>query len=188
MDSNLFWCIMGIIGGAIFSLIISMTFHFISKKRKNILYKIKTVKIISSANLKLNNLELKYNTRNIENLCLSTIQIKNIGNSIIEKEDIASPIHIFTGGQFLINTNNEHALFLISTPRNESASYTIDESTKSCNVITLDFKYISKRSELNFSVYHTDNPVFLQGFLKEGKILDEDEISLFKRIIIKIFF
>lgn len=59
---------------------------------KTILYKIKTVNVIPKANLKHNNLKLKCNTKNIDDLCLSTIHIKNIGNSIINKEDqIQSP-------------------------------------------------------------------------------------------------
>lgn len=35
MDSNLFWCIVGIIGGAIFSLFISLFFYLIGKKKKD---------------------------------------------------------------------------------------------------------------------------------------------------------
>lgn len=51
-------------------------------------------------------LEIKYNSTEIDNLYISRITIKNIGNSIIEKHDFANPISIFTHGQFIKDSSN----------------------------------------------------------------------------------
>lgn len=90
MDSNLFWCIIGIIGGAIFSLIITIIFYIIGKTRKRISYNIKTSCLISSNTNKINDLEIKYNNKKIDSLYLSRIKIKNTGNTIIEKSDFST--------------------------------------------------------------------------------------------------
>ena len=43
MNSNLFWCVVGIIGGAIVSFIISLLFYFLGIKKKRLSYEINTI-------------------------------------------------------------------------------------------------------------------------------------------------
>ena len=88
MNSNLFWCIVGIIGGAIFSLLISLFFYFKGLNKKRLTYDIKTFCIISDKINQINGLDVKYNSTEIENLYSSTVTIKNIGNSKIGRAHV----------------------------------------------------------------------------------------------------
>lgn len=103
MNSNLFWCIAGILGGAIVSFFISYVFYFKGLTRKRLTYDIKTFSIVSNKINQIKGLEVKYNSTEIENLYSSTITIKNIGNSIVKEQDLvpSCPISLSTSGQFL---------------------------------------------------------------------------------------
>lgn len=186
MDSNLFWCIVGIIGGAIFSFVISLIFHLIGKSRKHISYSVKTSCLISNDINKINNLEVKYNDKKIDNLYLSRINIKNTGNSIIEKDDFSTsnPLSInalkftlsnsdFENKTYLNDNNNVDWSFRLSAPNEFSQLF-------------IDFEYIPKHGIISFSVLHTDK-VFIKGKLKDGTIykkliLSKEEI--YRHIII----
>ena len=108
MNSNLFWCIIGIIGGAIVSFIISLLFYFLGIKKKRLSYEINTICLISNNINQVKGLKVKYKSNKIDNLYSSKITIKNIGNVSIEKQDLATnyPLSISTNGQFLLNKSN----------------------------------------------------------------------------------
>ncbi len=174
MNLNLFWCIIGIIGGAVFSFIISYLFYFKGQNRKHLTYDIKTFCIISNKINQIRGLEVKYNSIEIENLYSSTITIKNIGNSIVKEHDVPNlnPISISTSGQFL-----DYKISCIeSRTINKIVDYSLSfkEANGICNYIKFNFDYIPKNSIISFSLYHTDNITF-DGDLMDGKIIPSEE-------------
>lgn len=175
MNSNLFWCIIGIIGGAISSGLISLFFHFKGIKKMRLAYNIETICIISDKVSQINGLKLKYHYNEINNLYSSTITIKNIGNCVIEKQDFApsSPISLSTNGQFLIDETNKINLFPSNKVNNVYPLFKNDNDNN-CNHITITFDYISKKENLTCSLFHTGN-IFFNGVLKDGEIISLNE-------------
>lgn len=171
MDSNLFWCIIGIVGGAVFSLLISLFFYFKGLNRKRITYNIKTFCIISNKINQVKGLEVKYNYKNIEDLFSSTITIRNIGNSIIEKDDFAPsyPLSICTNGHFIADDSNGVELLPLNHANNVFPILNTDNNL--CNRITIIFDYISKEEEITCHFFHTKDDILLDGILKDGKII-----------------
>ncbi len=175
MDSNLFWCIVGIIGGAIFSLFISLFFYLIGKKKKKITYSIETVCLMLNEVNLIDELEIKYNTHKIKSLYSSSIVIRNTGNSIIDKNDFAlsNPLSFITNGEFLINSKNQSSLF--TSNRNDSLAVNLIEEDGVIKKIDIKFDYISKKEAITFTIAHTDD-IFFNGKLKEGKIIKLNEL------------
>lgn len=171
MNSNLFWCIIGIVGGAIFSLIISLIFFLVGLKRKKLNYNIQTFCLVSQKINQIKGLEVKYNSKEIENLYSSTITIKNIGNSVIEKQDVSPscPLSLSTNGVFLSKDFNDTNLYSSNKTNHVFASFTIDESNNEARHIILNFEYMAKKEEWTCTVLHTGDITF-NGVLKDGKI------------------
>lgn len=193
MNSNLFWCIIGIVGGAVFSLIISLIFFLVGLKRKKLNYNIQTFCLVSKKINQIKGLEVKYNSKEIENLYSSTISIKNVGNSVIEKQDVSPscPFSISTNGVFLLNNVNDTNLYSSNKTNHVFASFNIDESNNETRHIILNFEYIAKKEEWTYTVLHTGDITF-DGVLKDGKIsniakkeifIDNVSLSLIKTII-----
>lgn len=189
MNSNLFWCIIGIVGGAIFSLIISFIFYFIGLKRKRINYYIQTICLVSPRTNKIAELEVKYKSKYIEDLYTSTITIKNIGNSIIEKHDVSPscPFSISTNGIFLLDNLKNTDLYSSNKTNHSHVFFDINSANDTCRNIIFNFEYIDKEEEWTYTVLHTGNISF-NGILKEGKITNNTETekrknNLFQLII-----
>lgn len=166
MDSNLFWCIIGIVGGAIASFLISYIFYFKGLTKKRISYDIKTSPIFSNIK-KIKGLEIKYNSIEIENLYFSEITIKNIGNSIIKKEDLvpSCPISVLTNKQF--SKNNIERIEYNSVCINANYEFSINQEN---NCIKLDFDYIPKKAIIKFSLVHIGD-IYFNGDLFDGEII-----------------
>lgn len=173
MDSNLFWCIIGIVGGAVFSLIISLIFFLVGLKHKKLNYNIQTFCLVSQKINQIKGLEVKYNSKEIENLYSSTITIKNIGNSVIEKQDVSPscPFSISTNGVFLLNNFNDTNLYSSNKSNHVFASFNIDGTNNETSHIILNFEYIAKKEEWTYTVFHTGDITF-NGVLKDGKIIN----------------
>lgn len=187
MNSNLFWCIVGIIGGAIFSLLISFFFYFKGLNRKRLTYNIKTFCIISDKINQIKGLEVQYNSIEIDNLFSSTITIKNIGNSVIEKNDFAPscPISLSTDGKFLVDESNRMNLFPLNKANNVYPIFETDTTHRINNKIIIAFDYISKKEELTCSLFHTGDISF-NGILKDGEIISYQESVKRKKIFMRI--
>lgn len=172
MNTNLFWCVLGIIGGAVFSFLISLIFHFISMKRKRLNYSIHTFCIVSNKINQIKGLEVKYNSKEIENLYSSTITIKNVGNSIIEKQDVSPscPFSIYTNGIFLLNEINDTSILSSNKTNNINTSFYSDKHNNECSNILFNFEYIAKKEIWTYTVLHTGDISFA-GALKDGKII-----------------
>lgn len=170
MDSNLFWCIIGIVGGAIASLFISSFFYFKGLTKKRLIYDIKTFSIISNKINQIKGLEVKYDSTEIENLSSSTIIIKNIGNSVVKEQDLAPlrPISVSTSGQFLKSKNEYIESHPINTMPNYNLLFIKD------NYIKFKFDYIPKKAIITFSLFHTGD-IHFDGELIEGEIITPTE-------------
>lgn len=209
MNSNLFWCIVGIIGGAI----VSTIFYLASKKRKVISYKISTTTLISSKCSKLKKLKISYKNIEIDNLYVSTIKIKNIGNCIIENNDFApsAPLSLKTDEIFLTTLTTQENSFTSSpllsiitdnsfsiTSKAESTDIDLDTTQvfssdsynqvfpipqfneqNICTTAKINFDYISKKEIITCTIFHTGS-LSLIGKLKDGKITREDKSETFK--------
>lgn len=177
MNSNLFWCIVGIIGGAVVSLIISLIFHLIGKTRKHISYTVKTSCLISNEISNINFLEVKYNDKKIDNLYVSKIVIKNIGNSIIEKNDFSTsnPLSINALKLVICNDDFKDKTYM-SKKNNVDWSFKLP-SENSFSQLLIDFDYIPKKGVINFNILHT-NQIYIKGKLKDGTITKDNIFSL----------
>ena len=174
-DSNMFWCIIGTISGAITSIIISLVFYLIGIKRKILAYSIITYPIFSNVINIVHGMKINYESNEIDMLFLSKIKIKNIGNSIIESKDFASsnPLSISTTGEFILQQSNEKKLFTLHTPHYiyPLINSNPDGKRDKFNHITLPFDYIPKKEEITCSLLYTGEISF-NGVLKDGKIVN----------------
>ncbi len=185
MNSSLFWCIAGIIGGAIISFIISYFFYFKGLSRKYLTYEINTISVISKKINLLEGLEIKYDSKVIQELYYSTIIIKNVGNTFIRNEDFVPrhPITVMTTGQFFKN-KNEH---IDSNPINKNTNYNLVVLNQPCTRIQLTFDYIPQKAIIKFSIFHIGD-IFLVGNLFDGEIIPMDKLKSKKLLIKRIIF
>ena len=187
MNSNLFWCIIGIIGGAIVSFIISLLFYFLGINKKRLSYEINTICLISNNINQVKGLKVKYKSNKIDNLYSSKITIKNIGNVSIEKQDLATnyPLSISTNGQFLLNKSNGIDFYPIHKANNITPIIDFDKSNNLCNHIIINFDYISKNDEFTCSIFHTGDISF-DGILKDGEIISYKDAIQRKKTIMRV--
>lgn len=166
--TSLFWCILGIAGGAIFTIV--------NNKRKRLTRKMFTVNLISEKVSTINGLEIKYNSHPIKNLYSSTIQIKNTGNATINNIDIPKkrPLSIYTDGIFIIDKLNMQ----LPNPNNENdihVSFNKTEKGTSSSAI-IDFEFISPRQLITITLLHTGTISLGKWMIKDGKVLESNEI------------
>lgn len=165
-DTNLFWCVMGLLGG----LVTSIIFYYIGLKRKSLTYEITTTTLISNNASQLENLIISYNNKPIDNLYISNIKIINNGNCIIEKNDFVplAPLSVTTTGKFIADSKNGMTLFTKNEYNNVYPLFRYDEADV-CTGVIIAFDYISKKESITCTVFHTGSIEF-GGKLKEGKI------------------
>ena len=173
MIGNLFWCIMGISGGAFVSLI----FYLLGLKRKTLVYNLTTTTLISKDASQLENLKIKYNKSKITTLYSSTIEIQNTGNTIIEKTDfsLSNPLAITTNGEFILNKDGK-----IKQGKESSSNifFVLDDnnSQNSSKRAFISFDYIPKKETISLFVFHTE-PIHFTGKLKDGKMTSRSNTS-----------
>lgn len=175
-DSSILWGIIGLVGGAIISAIISYIFYFKGIERKKIAWKIDTTCLISNDANKIKGVDIKYNSSSIENLYCSTIQIKNIGNTIINLEDIAtnSPLSIHSKGQIMFDKQINSKLLKDYNENNIQLNFESDKSGMCSNVV-INFDFLSKKQTITFSLIHTTKKVDFNGVIKGGEVFEEKE-------------
>lgn len=173
MIGNLFWCIMGISGGAFVSLI----FYLLGLKRKILVYNLTTTTLISKDTSQLENLKIKYNKSKITTLYSSTIEIQNTGNTIIEKTDfsLSNPLAITTNGEFILDKDDKIKQYKESS-NNISIIFDENNSLNSLKRALISFDYIPKKETISLFVFHTE-PIHISGKLKDGKITPQSNTS-----------
>lgn len=165
---GLLWCIIGIAGGAIVTIV--------NNRRKRLTRKMFTVNLISEKVSSINGLEIKYNSQSIKNLYSSTIQIKNTGNTTINNVDIPKkrPLSIYTDGMFIIdklnmqlpNHNNENDIQVIFEKNEKGIS----------SSAIIDFEFISPKQVITITLLHTGTISLGKWMIKDGKVLESNEI------------
>lgn len=168
MDSNLFWCISGIIGGGMLSLIISSFFYFFGLKRKRLTYKIDTFSLIPYYMENNNDLKMTYRSKELERLYCSIITIKNSGNCLLEKSDFSSPnpVIINTDGQFILSDYSRNNIISRDCKGNPTCQY----DSNYCYYVIINFDFIPKKEKIVFKLLHTEPHIYIETALKEGKI------------------
>lgn len=179
MFSNLIWCLVGIVGGAIASYFISYFFFSKGLTKKCLTYEINTFCIISDKINQIEGLDVKYNSSEIKNLYSSIITIKNIGNSIIKEQDVVPlcPLTILTSGQFLKDKDQ----YIESYPASKVSNYNLSFYTDNC--VKFIFDYIPQEAVIKFSLFHTGDISF-KGDLMDGEIITTSENQQRKKIFI----
>lgn len=184
MISNFLWCVAGIMGGAIVSLI----FFIIGLKRNKIAYTAGTYIFLQNYTNKIKGIELKYDTDVRISLSVSIITFKNIGNTTIEKRDFAPsyPLSISTTGKFLIDQIDGYKFFSYNKANNVSPIFNSNENGN-CSHIIIDFDYIPKKDTISCYILHTGKISF-SGILKEGKIISYKKYIKTHRMILFLYY
>ncbi len=174
MNQNLFWCIIGILGGAVLSFIISHHFYVKGLKKRILTYDISTRKVIDNFYIeKIDSIKITYDSNIIDKLFFSRIWVKNMGNTMIEKQDFV-PSHqlsISTSGIFIRFPKDYELSSFVNTENDIHLNFNEEN-----NCITFDFDYLSKTFLMYLNILHTDNINF-DGILKDGKIISSTEIN-----------
>lgn len=186
-NTNLFWCIVGVIGGAI----VSTFFYLINIKRKRLLCIIDTTPIVSNKISKLKGVTISYDNKPIHDLNVTKIDIKNIGNSIIEPSDFApvEPLYLITSGTFFTDENSSSKIETNKNFNNAHVTYVNDRTNKICIKSVINFDYIAKKETITITLFHSGE-IYLHGKLKDGKIIKnerENQKIALKNMISSIF-
>lgn len=184
MNPNLFWCIIGILGGAVLSFIISRYFYVKGLKKKILRYNIKTEIIINELYTNdIEELEIRYMSNRIYKLFVSRIEISNVGNCIIENHDFltSQPLSISTNGLF-INCKQDKQISVF----NDLGSDIYWNFNEENNLITFEYECLSKFACIYLTLFHTGD-IKINGILKNGKIISSDEFYKKKSGIIILF-
>lgn len=153
--------IVGIIVGAI----IAIFFYFKGQKRKKLAYNLETNILISESLSNYENLEILYNNETIKSLKCTNIKIRNIGNDIIEPENLipSTPITIKTSNDFLLQDVTKYEI-KCSNPKNRVFLELIDKSH-----IKVLFDFLNPKDEIQITVLHTGT-ISITGELKQGDV------------------
>lgn len=170
-NTNLFWCIIGVIGGAI----VSTFFYLINIKRKRLLCIINTTPIVYNKISKLKGVTISHDNKPIHALYVTKIDIKNIGNSIIEPSDFApvEPLYLITSGTFFTDENSSSKIKTNKNFNNAHVTYVNDRTNKICIKSVINFDYIAKKETITITLFHSDE-IYFHGKLKDGKIIKNE--------------
>ena len=133
-------------------------------------------------------LEVRYHSKEIDDLFCTIVTIRNIGNATIESSDFAPscPLSISTTGKFLIDKTKGVNIVSSNTAYNVQPLFDLDDRNM-CDSIVIAYDYISKKGEITVSLFHTGN-ISVDGELKEGKILNAADIQKHEKIVQLILF
>lgn len=190
MDSNLFWCIVGIIGGAISSFLISLFFYLKGFKNKKILFSevfsfipiVKEILFLMAYALWGVNVKTNHKYKNV-----TYFKIKAVGKEVIEMKNFtdSSPFRIHFNSEYETTINNAKIGIASSNSENK-IGYTIKD-----NDILLNFDCLEKGDTIQICILSPDD-VYprLKGHLKGGQItcVGISFLLYFTLQIIKIIF
>ena len=188
--SNLFWCIMGIIGGAISSFLISLYFYLKSFINKKILYSSMYLETVLSNSYYLGDYFSPFDVDIINKYdYLALFEIRINGKSSIEANSFINkaPFRIHFNHESKIVTNNINIKIVPSNPEN-IISYTINN-----NDILINFECLGKGETILIYILYSDGEPELKGYLIDGKISHVGEsfflyfISMAMKIIFSAF-
>lgn len=171
-NSSALWGIIGVVAG----IFISLVFYLIGKKRRILTYNIQVTQLITEEISAIPNLEILYNKVKVDNLTATNVELKNVGNEIIEKENFASlsplQIHIENGDFFT---------FCVHDLTDDNTNVHLEQSDDNISII---FEFLKPKSSFSLLIYHT-GVLEILGELKNGKIIDNKSLISQKIKILK---
>lgn len=174
-NSSALWGLIGLIGG----FFVSCIFFYLSKKKRKLSYSITTTPIVVQKISKISDLIISYKNKDIDNLSVSKLIIKNIGNETLEPKDFPelNKLSLTTDGQFLIDSIDELEI-------ETSNKYTkLLPNLISINKIEITFDFLDPKDTIFCNVFHTGN-INICGTIKNGKIIHIDNNNLDKIVTI----
>ena len=157
---------------AIVGLILSFYFYHKAKRDKSPVFVKRTFKLIQQNVIKLENLEIKYEGRIVENLSLTKLAFWNYGREALRKDDIAlnDPLLISSSGKTIIYD-------VEISYQNKVNSFSVDKMDDHC--VNLNFDFLNHNDGVVLDIYHSGNDgsdILLTGTLIGAKkIADENK-------------
>jgi len=148
----------------VLSIIVSFYLYFKNKRKKILVYFVKTFNLIKDRVNKVQEIKIIYLDNPIKNLSITKISLWNKGNEIINKTDIApiDPIRIVVDDEYEIL--NANIIFTKKEANNFSITITPDKKS-----VVVDFDYIYTTEGISLEIYHTGvsgKDIKLKGTIK----------------------
>jgi hypothetical protein len=181
-NTNLFWTLIGVVGGGVLSLVITLVVQRFSN-RKLIYYEITTIRYYSSDK---NDTFFSFKGALVDSMHISVVKISTRSNGIIRIKDfvpdqplvltdIDAPGKIYTikNGSFV----NNYSRYFDRHKTYSNAQLAITQVSKDKAI--LEFDYIEKKRPLEFLVFH-DAKLRVEGKLIDGVI--KEKIPLINKV------
>lgn len=162
MWSDLFWCALGIVGGAIVAVVI----YFVTRSKKLLEYTITSTNLITNEMRGIPGLKITLEDEPITSLTSTTIKFTNRGNQSIQREDFASksPLSIFASDH-LMGSSNTCNVESQNPNANISVQFLADHT------IAIDMEFLKPKESFSITCLH-EGRICVNGELKSGKIVD----------------
>lgn len=182
-NSSILWGIVGLLSTIFFGFLFSYIFYKKSIKKKKLNVYVNSNILISEDLSNYNGLKILYNNEEITTLTSSTIIITNIGNDLIEKNDIISsdPITILASNKFLSNNIDEYTV-KVSNKKVTASLQKINDST-----LQLVFDFLRPKDKIQVTLLHS-GIINIEGELKIGNIEKNINNDTNARLTKKSFF
>ena len=158
--------------------LISLFFFHMGKKRKILSYKIQSTKLITEQISEIPNLEILYNNIKINNLTATNIEIKNVGNDVVEEDNFASLSPL----KLQIDEGEIFSSYCVTDLTNKNINVSLDKDN--CDIF-IHFEFIKPKSSFSILIYHTGN-LTLSGELKFGQVISEENRLKFNTSVLAI--
>lgn len=179
MYSPIAWAVLSVL--TIGSVIYAIYCQYTNKERREISYTKKTNVLVRSRKSQFEKLLITYDTREIENLCISTFTLWNSGNRTISSQDIVKTKEIS-----ICLANNAKILDVeiikVVETTNQFRIEKIDDS-----MVKIIFDYIDKKEGLVFQVMHTgsEEDLLIDCKIKGGKPIKKINNDTLPKAMIK---
>lgn len=166
-NSAILWGLIGIACTIFFGFIFSYIFYRKGLKKKQLICHRTSTSLISENISEYKGLKILYNNDEIQTLTSTIINFKNVGNDIIDPNDIipSDPIIIKTTGHFLFSINTADTTLsevTISNPKVKVNLEHIDSSN-----LKLNFDFLPPKCEISITLLHSGD-IDITGDLKMG--------------------
>lgn len=164
-NSAILWGIISLFSTIFFGFLFGYIFYKKAIKKKKMYIYVDSNILVSEDLSNYNGLKILYNNEEIDTLTSSTIIITNIGNDLIELNDIVSsaPITISTSNKFLSN-NIERYTVETSNKKANASLLKINDST-----LQLIFEFLRPKDKIHVTLLHSGT-INIEGELKIGTI------------------
>lgn len=166
-NSAILWGLIGIACTIFFGFIFSYIFYRKGLKKKRLICHRTSTSLISENISKYKDLKILYDNNEIQTLTSTLINFKNVGNDIIDPNDIipSDPIIIKTTGHFLFSVNTTDTTLsevTVSTPKVKVNLEHVDSSN-----LKLNFDFLPPKCEISITLLHSGD-IDITGDLKIG--------------------